>query len=70
LLQKIIQNSTVQNPATINGLPYNCVIYGDETVQHFGVDFPAFLPARIYVECNQITSMTIENKYLTQMIEN
>jgi hypothetical protein len=40
VLYVIIQTSRVKNPVKLNNLPYNCVIYGDGELQHFGIDFP------------------------------
>jgi hypothetical protein len=57
----ITQKSTVNNPVTLNGLPYNCVIYGDGQVQHFGIDFPKYEPAQIYLKCDQITADSSQN---------
>jgi hypothetical protein len=44
----------MQNPATINGKSYNCTIFGDGTVQHFGTDFSTD-PAEIYLRCLSIS---------------
>ena len=48
---EVVQKTTVENPISIDGKKYDCTIYGDGTVQHFGIEFPKFLPATIYMEC-------------------
>lgn len=50
VLHQVIQNVTVVNPATFSGTPYNCVILGDGTQQHFGIDGDHD-PAEIYLRC-------------------
>ena len=54
VLLKIIQNTTFRNPATIKGSPYNCNLFGDGTVQHFGVTFPEHAPASVFIQCTPI----------------
>jgi hypothetical protein len=56
LLVVIIQTSRVDNPVKLNNLPYNCVIYGDGEIQHFGIDIPDYPPAQIYLRCDKITT--------------
>jgi hypothetical protein len=55
VLLKIIQKTTVKNPVKLNKLSYNCVIFGDGTVQHFGTIFPDQTPAKIYLKCDKNT---------------
>lgn len=45
ILLEIIQNSTIRNPTLFSEVPYNCTLYGDGSVQHFGNQFPEFDPA-------------------------
>jgi len=33
------------------------VIFGDSTVQHFGIEFSSFYPARVYVKCDKIAQV-------------
>ena len=54
VLHMIIQKSTVVNPAKIRGKLYNCVIFGDGKVQHFGVHFEDKPPATIYLKCDSL----------------
>ena len=50
VLHQVIQKVTVVNPASINGVSYNCIIFGDGTLQHFGIDTGKD-PAEIYLRC-------------------
>lgn len=52
-LLTIVQKSTVNNPVTLNGQLYSCVIFGDGQVQHFGINFPNYEPAQIYLKCDK-----------------
>lgn len=60
VLSHLIQNVTMENPATMNGVQYNCTILGDGTLQHFGIDL-GYDPAEIYVRCLSKTTSVNDN---------
>lgn len=50
LLSQLIIKATPANPSKINNKNYDCTIFGDGTIQHFGT-YLATDPAEIYMRC-------------------
>jgi len=49
----IIQKSRTDGLWKVDGNFYKCEIIGDGIMQHFGINFPDEIPAKIRVKCTK-----------------
>jgi len=50
-LKMVIVNTTFKSAVLFGRVDYDCMIMGDEEIQHWGINFDKYKPATVRIRC-------------------